>query len=120
MDATGLGHRSQLGTQLGLWSCLFRRHTLTQNNSLEPFPGNEFYNLIYDIQELSDMCLRRLRSVNDQILGSPGTVDARVEVFANKVLDMIDPGFVPTTDADLDFTKWGSWGNENRAATATR
>ncbi len=93
--------------------------TLTQDNSLEPFPGNDFYNLIYDIPELSDMYLRRLRSVNDQILGPPGTVNARVEAYANEVLEMIDPSSVSTTDADLDFTKWGSWGNGNRAATAT-
>ena len=36
--------------------------TLTQNNSLEPYPGNAFHNLIYEIPELSDMYLRRLRS----------------------------------------------------------
>ncbi|MDB4730031.1 lamin tail domain-containing protein [bacterium] len=93
--------------------------TLSQDNSLDPFPGNDFYNLIYDNPELLDMYLRRLRTVNDQILGPPGTVNARVDVVANEVLERLDPGAVVTTDADLDYAKWGSWGNDHRAGEAT-
>ena len=65
------------------------------------------------------MYYRRIKSVADKILQAPGTVNGKLEQRINEVLAQIDPPGV-TSDADLDYSKWGTWGNGNNAAQASQ
>jgi len=62
--------------------------------------------------ELRDMVLRRLRTILDTYLAAP-TLDNRFASFA----DLFDPPAVATSDADLDYNKWGTWGNNGGNST---
>src|SRR4030095_9198620 len=61
--------------------------------------------------EFRNMVLRRLRTVIDGYLGAGGVLENR---FA-QIADLLDPPAIGTSDADRDFTKWGSWGTAGGA-----
>ncbi len=97
--------------------------TLYQNNVLNFYnaaqqgkPSNRLYDLIFNHPDFRQMYLRRLRTVMDTLLQAPGTPTAelRIEQRIRQMLDQMDPPEVGTSDADLDYAKWGSWGNRNQ------
>ncbi len=88
-------------------------------NSLTPGSQNRLYNLIYNTPEFQQMYYRRIKTVADKILQAPGTVNGKLEQRVNELLAQIDPPGV-TSDADLDYAKWGSWGNGNNATAASQ
>jgi hypothetical protein len=88
-----------------------------RNNDLRAGPTNRMKQFIFNDAVLNRMFLRRVRTLMDEMLGSPA---APVDYLQNRVNDLvalIDPNDdSPTTgldDADLDYQKWGSWGNRN-------
>jgi hypothetical protein len=96
--------------------------TLYQNNSLTFYnqaqqakSSNRLYNLIFNHPDFRRMVLRRLRTVMDSVLQSAATpadqlkIEARIRYW----VDRMDPLELATSDADLDYAKWGSWGNRN-------
>ncbi|MEO8428418.1 MAG: lamin tail domain-containing protein, partial [Verrucomicrobiota bacterium] len=104
--------------------------TLFQNNVLNFYnpaqqgkPSNRLYDLIFTHPDFRRMYLRRLRTIMDTVLQPPGTPpsDLRIEARIREMMDRMDPPDVGTSDADLDFAKWGTWGNGNAMrAEATR
>lgn len=73
---------------------------------------NRLYSLMFDVPEFRRMYLRRLRTVMDQYLQPPGTVNGILETRVNQMTDLMDPPAIGTSDADRDRTKWGSWGTD--------
>ena len=74
---------------------------------------NTLKEIIFGSAELNQMFLRRLRTLMDNVL-QPGTTPLSLRTNENRVaelLDLIDPPGVATTDARLDFVKWGWWTN---------
>ena len=63
--------------------------------------------------ELRDMVLRRLRTVLDGYFSAPNVLENRFAALA----DVLDPAAIGTSDADRDFTKWGTWGSDGGSAT---
>ncbi|MFT4546726.1 MAG: hypothetical protein ACI9MB_000670 [Verrucomicrobiales bacterium] len=88
-------------------------------NTFTPGSSNRLYTLIYNTPKLREMYNRRIKSVADKILQAPGTVNGKLEQRVNELLAQIDPPGV-VSDADLDYNKWGSWGNNNNAAQASQ
>ncbi len=86
-------------------------------NALTAGASNRLKTLIYNDPVLWGMFLRRVKTIADEIVQPPGTASPLIDGMVDEVLARIDPpGAV--SDADLDFAKWGSWGNGNNAAAA--
>jgi hypothetical protein len=81
---------------------------------------NRLWELIHNTPEYRDMYLRRIRTLIDDVLLAPGTSYANdwYSQKANEWADLLDPAGV-TSDADLDYAKWGSWGNNNEVRPAS-
>ena len=83
---------------------------LNANNILQLGASNRLKTLIWNSPEMNAMFVRRVRTLMDELLQPTSTplaerlLEARLDVLA----DAMDPSGV-TSDADLDFTKWGSW-----------
>ncbi|MGJ8697373.1 MAG: lamin tail domain-containing protein [Verrucomicrobiaceae bacterium] len=81
---------------------------------------NRLWELIHETPEYRHMIMRRIGTLRDQLLLSNAAAAAGPDWFSDMVgewRDRIDPvGIV--SDADLDYDKWGSWGNEFRARPA--
>ncbi len=95
--------------------------TFTSNN-LRAGPSNRLKTLIFNDSTLNQMYRRRMRSLMDQQFGSPASP---VNYLANRVDDLValldprdDGPRRGTDDADLDYLKWGSWGNRNAMRAA--
>ena len=73
---------------------------------------NRLYTLMFDVPEYRRMYLRRLRTVMDEVLQPPGTVNGILETRVNQMTDAMDPPAIGTSDADRDRAKWNSWGND--------
>ncbi len=86
------------------------------NNALRAGQTNRLKTFIFNNATHNQMFLRRVRTLMDRIIQPPGTVNGYLEQRVNEILALVDPDGVATTDADLDYTKWGSWGNQHRAA----
>lgn len=54
---------------------------------------------------ISDMYLRRLRTLRDKFMAQSGTDDWHYRRF-NEMMDLLDPADVASSDADLDTAKW--------------
>ena len=63
--------------------------------------------------EFRDMVVRRLRTVMDGYFSAPSVLENRFAALA----DVLDPAAIGTSDADRDFTKWGTWGSDNGNVT---
>ncbi|NWK57540.1 CotH kinase family protein [Verrucomicrobiaceae bacterium N1E253] len=86
---------------------------LNTNNVLQLGASNRLKTLIWDSPELNAMFVRRVRTLMDEILQESSTPLAE-RYFENRIdalAEMMDPAGVASgaSDADLDFTKWGSW-----------
>ena len=104
-----------------LTDTIFIDNDLDLYNSAEQGKGeNRLYSLMVGNTDLSrlpapefrDMVLRRLRTILDTYLAAP-TLENRFNGFA----DYFDPPAVGTSDADLDYNKWGTWGNDGGNVT---
>jgi hypothetical protein len=75
--------------------------------------NNRFYNLILESPELRDMWVRRMRTLMDQHLQPPGTVNGFLETRMRAIAASVDPDPAVSTwtDGDLDFAKWGIHAN---------
>ena len=83
------------------------------NQPLQLGVWNSFKDVIFNNPELNQMFLRRLRTLMDEVLQSSATpVSLRTsENRIAELLNQMDPPSVVTSDADLDFGKWGWWTN---------
>lgn len=91
----------------------------TLYSNLWPYNSNPLWELIHETDEFQEMFMRRLRTLREEVLLAPGTSAANdwYTQRINALLDQMDPAGV-TSDADLDYAKWGSWGNLNNARSA--
>jgi hypothetical protein len=84
--------------------------TLTYQNPLNAHNLNDrFYNIILESPEMRDMWVRRMRTLMDQYLQPPGTVNGFLETRMRAIAATIDPDPAASswTDGDLDTVKWG-------------
>ncbi len=81
---------------------------------------NRLWELIHNTPEYQDMILRRIQTLRTEVLLAPGTAFSNdwYSQRAAQLADLLDSSGV-TSDADLDYAKWGSWGNANEARTAS-
>ncbi|MDB4387364.1 lamin tail domain-containing protein [Akkermansiaceae bacterium] len=81
---------------------------------------NRLWELIHNTPEFRHMILRRIATLRKEILLSTGDASAGPDWYDDMVKDLrdqMDPiGIV--SDSDLDYDKWGSWGNNDRSRTA--
>lgn len=116
--------RNWLDAQGYFTDTLFQDNVLNFYNAAQQGkPANRLYNLIFNHPDFRRMYLRRLRTVMDTVLQPPGTPAAglKIEARIRQMMDAMDPPAFGTSDADLDYTRWGSWGNNNpMRAEATR
>ena len=108
--------RNWLDAQGYFTDTLFQDNVLDfYNYSQQGKPSNRLYNLIFQQPEFRTMVLRRLRSVMDSVLQPPGTpaADLRIEARLRQMMDAMDPPEIDQSDADLDYARWGTWGNGN-------
>lgn len=98
---------------------MFYQNSLIQRHDGQGKGENRLYELVFDSPELRKMYLRRLRTLMDTILQAPDTPSSELilERRIDEYKDLIDPVDV-ISDADLDYAKWGSWGNQNRMRAA--
>ena len=95
--------------------------TLVWNNGLNSHAANDrFYNLVLESPEMRLMWVRRMRTLMDQMLEPPGTVNGFLETRMRQIAATIDPDPAnPSawTDGDLDTAKWGIHSNyiQNRS-----
>ena len=87
------------------------------NNPIRSGPSNRIKTLIFDDSTLDAMFLRRVRTLMDQLYGSPAAPVDYFPTRTNELVALIDPtadsANTGSDDADLDYQKWGSWGNSN-------
>jgi hypothetical protein len=85
------------------------------NHSQQAKPANRLYNLVFKHPDFRRMYLRRLRTVMDKVLQSPQTPsdELLIEARIRRMMDLMDPPGITLSDADLDYAKWKSWGNNN-------
>lgn len=83
---------------------------------------NRLYRLIAETPEFRAMYVRRMRTLMDEILQPPGTVNGLLETRMREIVAQVDPDPAnPSawTDGDRDFTQWGTWGRGLRPREET-
>ncbi len=92
------------------------------NNNLRAGPSNRLKTLIFSDPTLNQMYLRRFRTLMDEQFGSPASPVSYLTDRVDDLVGLIDPrndgSRTGRDDADLDYQKWGSWGNRNRMRPA--
>jgi len=92
------------------------------NNNLRAGPSNRLKTLIFNDSTLNQMFLRRVRTLMDEQFGPPASPVSYLTDRVDELVDLIDPRDDGSRrgrdDADLDYQKWGSWGNRNRMRPA--
>ena len=85
--------------------------SLAYNNVLNSHTGNDrFYNIILESPEMRQMWVRRMRTLMDEIVQPPGTVNGLLETRMREIAASVDPDPAnpsPWTDGDLDYSRWG-------------
>lgn len=106
-----------------------RRWTSSQHYFYDPL-HNDFWNassinrlweLMHNTPEYRDMYLRRVEALRRTVLLSRRTRPPD-DWYTQRVLELenlVDPPGV-RSDADLDYSRWGSWGNGNQMRQSTR
>ena len=90
------------------------------NQSLQLGFLNNFKDIIFNNPELNQIFLRRVRTLMDEVLQSSST-PVNLRTNENRILELlnlIDPPSIGTSDADLDFAKWGWWTNGTKQLSA--
>jgi hypothetical protein len=69
--------------------------------------GNRYFDALYGTTQIRQMYLRRLRTLMDELLQPPGTpvAERKYEAQMDAWLALLAP------DAELEKTKWATWGN---------
>ncbi len=79
---------------------------------------NPIKQILWNVPELHQMFLRRVRTLTDQFFGPPA---APSDYFPRRIGELLDqqdpPGAVGLTDAELDFRKWGFWVDGSTSST---
>ena len=90
------------------------RDAMEARNEVTIQANNRLVTLLHNDDEFEDMFYRRLRTLMDDFIGDGETPPNRSWVMDQLAYwrDTIDPEGV-VSDADLDYEKWGSWGNNN-------
>lgn len=87
------------------------------NNHLRAGPSNRLKTFVFNDPVLNRLYLRRLRTLMDRMLGTPAAPVNYLPDRVNELVALIDPNDDNPSngndDADLDYQKWGSWGNRN-------
>ena len=89
--------------------------TVYTQNPLHVNKPNRLMRAIFQVPDLREMYLRRLRTLMDDLLQAPGTPtdQLKLEGRIDELVELMDPHLDPlnqgTDDADLDFKKWGTW-----------
>ncbi len=80
---------------------------------------NRLKQFLYDSPELNKAWMRRMRTLMDEYLVSATSTTGYFETRITQILDQIDPPGLPlnTSDAFLDFQKWGYWTDGNGGAS---
>lgn len=91
---------------------------LNYNNTLQLGLTNRLKTMIWGSPELNAMFVRRVRTLMDTLLQPESTplAERLMENRIDALADLIDPLGV-TSDADLDFTKWGAWKDGGGSST---
>lgn len=81
---------------------------------------NRLKTLVWNSPEMNAMFVRRVRTLMDQLLQPASTPlgQRRMENRVNELRGLIDPDGV-TSDADLDFSAWGSWSDGGGGSTSS-
>ncbi len=76
---------------------------------------NRLKQFLYDSPELNKAWMRRMRTLMDQYYLSATSTTGYFETRIAELLDLIDPPGLPpnTSDAFLDFQRWGFWTDGN-------
>lgn len=93
---------------------------LEYQNPLHLGFANRLKEVIWNSPELNEMFVRRVRTLMDEQI-QPSSTPLAQRYFENKInflIDQIDPSGL-TSDADLDFTKWGAWRDGGSSSTAS-
>lgn len=87
--------------------------TLVSNNGLNAYTPDRFYNIVTESPEMRQMFVRRMRTLMDQHLQPPGTVNGFLETRMRQIAASVDPDPAVSswTDGDLDAAKWGIHSN---------
>ena len=87
--------------------------TLVSNNALNAYTPDRFYNIVTESPEMRQMFVRRMRTLMDQHLQPPGTVNGFLETRMRQIAASVDPEPAASswTDGDLDASKWGIHSN---------
>ncbi|MGC6426108.1 MAG: lamin tail domain-containing protein [Akkermansiaceae bacterium] len=83
---------------------------------------NRLWSLIHNTPEYRHMILRRIRTLREQVLLSNSDAGNGPDWYSdrvNELVEMMDPSGA-ASDADQDYAKWGSWGNNNRIRPAAQ
>lgn len=99
-----------------LWtgSETYFRDAMEARNSVTAGSNNRLVSTLYTNPDFEIMFYRRLRTLMDRFYGEPGGApeDTWFMDKLDELSEAIDPEGV-ISDADLDYEKWGSWGNNN-------
>lgn len=94
-----------------------------QNNNLQSGPSNRMKTFIFNDPTLREMFRRRVRTLMDKYYGAPASPTDYLSSRVNNLVALIDPtndnANTGSDDADLDYQKWGSWGNNNAMRAAS-
>lgn len=82
--------------------------------------ANPLWDAVHNWTELRPMFLRRFQTLRDDVLQRNGVQNDWYKDKINEVRFSIDPPGVANSDADLDYEKWGSWGNRFDVDRAAR
>lgn len=92
-------------------------------SNLRAGPSNRIKTLIYNDTTLNDMFRRRIRTLMDKFYGAPASPADYIPNRVNALVALMDPinnnASIGADDADLDYQKWGSWGNNNAMRAAS-
>ena len=92
-------------------------------NGLQAGPSNRMKTLIFNDPTLQQMFRRRVRTLMDKYYGAPTAPTDYLSSRVNHLVALMDPtddnANTGSDDADLDYQKWGSWGNNNAMRAAS-
>ena len=92
---------------------------LDSQRNMQNGATNRLKSLLYDSPELNKAWMRRMRTLMDQYLVSATSTTGYFETRIAQIMDQIDPPGLPasTSDAFLDFQRWGFWTDGNGGGT---
>jgi len=75
--------------------------------------GSPVYAVAYELAEIREMYVRRMRTLMDRFMQPPGTVNGILETKIRELAALVDPDPAVSTwtDGDLDFARWGIHSN---------